>query len=80
MRRKWKSIEIAESDGLHLCVLLDAVLGSLPPDAGLLDAAERALAAADHAVVDAHHASLDPLRHAETLRAKAKRNSIICRR
>ena len=75
MRRKWKSIEIAESDGLHLGVLLDAVLGALPPDAGLLDAAERGLAAARHAVVDAHHPALDPPGHAETL-SPNKRSTI----
>ena len=62
-----RSTEIAEGDGLHLRVLLDAVLGSFAPDAGLLDAAERGLAAARHAVVDAHHPALDPPGHAETL-------------
>ena len=65
------SVEIAKRDGLHLGVLLDAVLGPLPPNARLLDAAEGALAAAHHAVVDSHHAGLDPLRDPETLEAAA---------
>ena len=38
--------EISEAEVLHLGVLVDAVLGALPADPGLLHATERGLGAA----------------------------------
>lgn len=55
--------QASEAHVLDLQVLVDAVLGSLPAQAGLFDPAEGGLGDGQEALVDPHHAHLQRLGH-----------------
>ena len=61
------SSQTTKAHVLDLRILVDAVLGALPADAGLLDTTECALRAGHQTLVDAHHANLHLAGHTPAL-------------